>query len=235
MSIVKNDLQARALDRIASQFQDSPNLIGHISAFVTEAEALQTAIHDMIDGLNVDDAKGVHLDAIGHIVGVEREWLNPGTFTNFAYAGAPNAQSYGTVATPSVGGRYASVTTLGAGGSLMEDVDLRLMIKTRAIANRSDSGADSIFAMIRAAFPFPALRSIYISEYDFAEVTITIGHDLTSIQQSLLLYTDIIHVAAGVRVNWAHVDSELAFGFAGSGGIGGALGVDLGKLSSLIE
>lgn len=81
------NLSERADSRMLIQFWKSPVLLGILQAFITEINALQTVLLDVIKLRNVADATGVNLDLIGKIVGQNRvifdytamTWLTPDT------------------------------------------------------------------------------------------------------------------------------------------------------------
>lgn len=74
--VTAEDLQARASDRLLSQFNNSPVLKAVLSAIIAEVEQLTTAILQVIQLRSPADAVVEQLNTIGRIVGVIRGFTN---------------------------------------------------------------------------------------------------------------------------------------------------------------
>lgn len=68
-SSAREDLQTRAVSRLLSQFHRSPVLLQLLWAYMSEVQALSTAIWDLMEFRTLAKAQGKTLDAIGKIVG----------------------------------------------------------------------------------------------------------------------------------------------------------------------
>lgn len=226
--IAQNDLAAVAAARAATQYRDSEKLLAMISAFVGEMTEVQSAAFDVLARMNIDNATGWGLDVIGRILGLPRPLIAAGSFDYFGFSGASGAKPFGWLGIPAIGGRFASIFSPLTGNTPLDDVDYRILLRAKAIRNRTDATPESVLIVIREAFP--DISPVSIVEGPTAEVRIVFGRLLSTIEKGLLLGTDIIPVPICVEASLIESEGEDAFGFAGSVGTG----FDSGTFASLI-
>lgn len=66
------DYEARALDRLASQFKGKPVIAAILNSFSAEVQEIENMLFDLITKRSIDTGEGEQLDAIGRIVGQPR-------------------------------------------------------------------------------------------------------------------------------------------------------------------
>jgi len=79
--VIANHCQL-ALDRLAEQYKNQPNLANVICTFVQQLQELEFAFQDLILGFDLDTASGVQLDGIGEIVGISRNSPDDSVYRN---------------------------------------------------------------------------------------------------------------------------------------------------------
>ena len=136
------------LNRLVSQFQDSPNLRGLISALINGFDGLDETQNDLLTLRSVDTAQGVQLDGVGEIVGL----LRPKTINDsgrFGFEDDPTARGFGDINDPSLGGNwFDSETTL----FFVDDDIYRLLIKAKIIKNSTAMTVDDTLRLISFVF-----------------------------------------------------------------------------------
>ena len=63
----------RWVDDIPSQFRDSPNILGIISALSKQLDELEAVNADLIEKTDIDTAEGKQLDMLGNVVNIGRQ------------------------------------------------------------------------------------------------------------------------------------------------------------------
>jgi hypothetical protein len=204
--IPRRDLQEIADDRTIEQYKRAEKLRAVIALYIAQVTELQAAIHEVIDGFDLDDASGWALDVIGKWVGLPRPLIDAGLFQYFGYGATPGALGYGSLGSPGVGGRYASVFTVTSGLVLMIDSDYRLNIKAKIIRNKTSCRPDDILEIVSLVFGDDAAEVTFTGELAF---TLTFGRPLSVNEQALVLTEDLngrgdqlIPRAAGVSVTY---------------------------------
>lgn len=231
----KIDHKELAISRLATQFRESTNLISYIRALLVEADNLEQVFCDLLEKRWIDTAEGVQLDILGSIVGQTREFIDAEIFDYFGFFDNSQAQSFGTVGDPSVGGRFRSVDEVTTGIRQLSDDEYRLFIRARIARNSTSSTPEDIIAQIRYIFGSPLV--LFVDGDTKYEVSI--GKRLTLNEKSILLDTDIIPKTAGIQASYVtEFDTNNFFGFQGvpnSAGLGSVNDADLGgKFGNLI-
>ena len=122
------DHEELAISRLVSQFREATTLIAYIQALLSEANTLEEVGHSLITGRSLDGAVGVQLDILGEIVGQPRVLIDATTTPYFGFQGAPNAQSFGDINDPTVGGRFRSVDEQATGYRTLSDEEYRFYL-----------------------------------------------------------------------------------------------------------
>jgi hypothetical protein len=92
------DHTTQALDRLCQQFKDRPNVIALVTALAGTVQAVETALWQLLTERTVAAAVGVHLDALGTIVGQARGGLVDEDYRRFIRARIATNRSRGTIA-----------------------------------------------------------------------------------------------------------------------------------------
>jgi hypothetical protein len=227
MTIAQIDHEERAESRLATQYRESANLIGYLKALLSEANALEQEIFDVVNTRTIDNAEGAVLDIIGDLVGQDRDIIDASDLIYFGFSGDPQADSFGTLADPSVGSRFASFNEVTGGTRELEDPEYRLFIRSRIARNMSKGTIQEIIDQIRSLI---GAVEVTLTEMGNANINIGIGRLLTANEKVLLTDYDLLPKPAGVRINFLY-DYEAGDMFAFSGVIG-AKGFGTGKFAS---
>jgi hypothetical protein len=218
----------KALERLVTQFKESPNLKSYISNFLSESQNLEQVFQDLLNERWIETADGFQLNILGAIVGQSRVIIEGSIFTYFGFLGNPSSDSFGDINNASLGSPFASLDTVLTGNRSLTDDEYRLFIKARIVKNISNSTPEDIIAQYQYLFNTPQI----IFEDGNTEYTISIGKKLTPNDKALINNTDIISKTAGVRVNYkASYDYNRFFGFKGvinSKGFGSTTSPDIG-------
>lgn len=209
-----------AISRLATQFRESTNLISYIRTLLLEADNLEQVFCDLLEKRWIDTAEGVQLDILGSIVGQSREFIDAEIFDYFGFFDNSQAQSFGTITNPSVGGRFRLVDEPTTGIRQLVDDEYRLFIKARIVRNSTSSTPEEIISQIRYIFDSPLV--LFVDGDTRYEVSI--GRRLGLNEKSILVDTDIVPKTAGVLASYVtEFDSDNFFGFQGipnSAGLG---------------
>lgn len=74
------DHKGKAIERLAQQYKNSPQLMGVINAIADMFQLTEDAIYEMYGRLDIDASEGQQLDGIGGIVGIERQGYADATY-----------------------------------------------------------------------------------------------------------------------------------------------------------
>lgn len=91
------DHTAQALERLCQQFRDKPQITKLLTALTGTVQEAETALWELLTMRSVDTATGVYLDAIGSVVGQEREGLIDETYRRYIRARIATNRSRGTI------------------------------------------------------------------------------------------------------------------------------------------
>ena len=224
-----------AQSRLATQFRESLNLIAYIKVLLLEADNLESVFCDLLEKRWIDTAEGVNLDILGSIVGQSREFINAEIFEYFGFSDNSQAQSFGTLVDPGVGGRFRLVGEPTTGIRELSDEEYRKFIRSRISRNSTKSTPEEIISQIRFIFDSPLV--LFVDGNTTYEVSI--GKKLSLNEKSILFDTDIIPKTAGVQASYVtEFNSSNFFGFQGvpnSLGLGSLINPGMGgQLGNLI-
>lgn len=87
----------QALARLCQQFVGQPNIAALLTALTGTVQDVETALWQLLTERSVDTAVGVHLDAIGAIVGQDRNGLIDEDYRRYVRARIATNKSRGTI------------------------------------------------------------------------------------------------------------------------------------------
>ena len=179
------DLTAEARGRYTQQFEYSTHPIfdNYITIVMDELQELQNLFKDLTQLRDLDNAVGAQLDIIGAIVGQPRLLVDFGLFPFFGFDGATNAQTFGTLANPSVGGVWKSVSDKEGEDYLLNDDDYRFILRARIAANISNTSPQGVMDAVNYILQ---RTDTEIDEVQPAHVVITYYGTLTPLQEYFL-------------------------------------------------
>jgi len=215
-----------ARSRVTEQFKDKSVFDKYLQLLLGGKIELQNTFKDLMQLRSIDTATGAQLDIIGEIVGQPRELIDTALLTYFAYLGYPEAETYGDLNDPSVGGFYRGLNDPLAGNTLLNDDQYRLFIKAKIIKNSTNVTPTQFIEFMQFVFGIEA--SIVVAEGN-AEFTIMLGRELSSFEKVLLNYVSyssgypsrFVPKPIGVRINFGEFDITNYFGFQGAPGAKG--------------
>ncbi len=212
---------AQSESRLATQYRESPNLIGYIAALLSEANSLEQIMCDIIFTRTIDEATGFTLDVIGEIVGQPRILVDATVIGYFGYAGALGAKAYNS-------GRYRSESEPTTGDRTLDDTEYRLFIRARIARNHSNGTIESIIELTKF---ITGADEVVVTEYDSA-IRIGVGRPLTDSEQIFLTESGLLPKAAGVEIEeFYEYSNENKFAYAA---FPNAKGYNTGEYASAI-
>lgn len=191
--IPANDLQAIALERLAHQYRESPNLRAIVELLIGQVVDLRDAILSLEPLRVIDTAFGDGLDGLGQILGQPRELAGVVALDFFALhdgTGGPAAEGFGDLADASAGQRFRHINESPVANTLLGDEEYRSMQHAKVIRNRTSATPEDIIASIQAVLgdSTPVQLSFGVSA-----VTATVQRVLSSEELSIL------NATAGIR------------------------------------
>lgn len=144
------DYTELARTRYTDQFKDNLEFVALVETFTDVLNQYQNGLIDFSNNfLNIDGSSGVGLDAIGVVVGQPRELVRFETKPYFGFEGARNAETYGTLVNPAIGGYWYSINNYEAGSTrILTDEEYRRVIRARIEFNRSDTTRNSLLRVM---------------------------------------------------------------------------------------
>ena len=188
------------VDRVLTQYRESPKLLAMIRAYLADVEAAALAICVTPDAFDIDTATGDQLTIIGKWLGWPREHCRGARNAAFGFEKA------GCVACeqdddPIVGGFCSDWG--GCAGSdyraytFLDDDLYRRFLKARAVQLAGDFHRETLTAAIRALFG--ASTAMIVRERPGA-VTVTLGRPIKPGERQILhLYRDVLPIAPGIK------------------------------------
>lgn len=203
--------QESSLQLIENQLRESPNYIEVIRLLAEDFDEASDIYDYIAKNINVLNARGVWLDLIGDIVGVSRVFEKEIQSVFFGFYDQPNTTGFEQ-------SRFREPDDKTTASSVLNDDDYRVVIIGKIARNYGDVSevgvATSVLNMTQADNVLvyqsgPATFSVYV-----------IGLISDNIK-SILTGTDIIPLAAGVKMNLFFSGDDNIFGFADQLGIKG--------------
>ncbi|RLC88265.1 MAG: hypothetical protein DRJ03_03190 [Chloroflexi bacterium] len=126
---------AKGLDWLITQYRESPNMRGILSAYLTQSNATEDMFCEMFDNRWIDTAVKDQLDIIGIIVGQSRIIEEFDALPFFGFQGALNAGSFGTIADSGIGERFRGLDEQSLIGGILDDPTYRKFIRAKIKKN----------------------------------------------------------------------------------------------------
>jgi hypothetical protein len=179
------DLTDEARSRYTQQFDytSHPLFDNYITIVMDELQDLQDLFKDLTQLRDLDNAVGAQLDLIGAIVGQPRLLVDYTLFPFFGFDGATNAETFGSIADPSLGGVWKSVSDKEGEDTLLGDDDYRFIIRARIAANISNTSPQGVMNAVNYILQ---RTDTEIEEVQPAHVIITYYGTLTTLQEYFL-------------------------------------------------
>lgn len=217
--IVNYLTEARA--RVTEQFKDKDIFDRYLQILLFDSVEIQEVLRQLMQERSIDTAIGEQLDVIGRIVGQPRELIDTALIEYFAFDGYPNAQSYGDLNDPSIGGYFYSLDDPLTGNTLLNDEQYRLFIKAKIIKNSTSVTPNQFLNFL--SFVFGTNVNSVVAEGN-AEFTVLLGKELSPFERVLLNYVSynagypsrFVPKPIGVRVNFGQFNQDNFFGFQGA-------------------
>ena len=204
------------LDRVLTQYRESPNLLAVIAAGARQAEEIALAADAMPPMLDLETAEGEWLDIIGRAMGFVRRHCVCLPTPVFGFpCDDPDPLQPVVGFCDGMGTWRACDATTGAEYELTDDDTYRRFLKVRALQLRLDFSERSLLEAARIAFGDEAevLRS------NAREVVIAPGEDFDILHPTAQLWQRVMPVPPWVKVLF-HVGSTRALAGFGAGWTG---------------
>ena len=196
------------LNRLASQFKDSENLRGLLSAHLLDFEDISISLDDLLSDRYLDTAQGVQLDGIGEIVGLERPVAPIDLVGAFGFLDDPTAQGFGKLSDTDIGGNFVKLS--GTSQPIGDDL-YRTLLRVKIQVNKTAMTNEDVIDIISFAFGGILVRYALIIN---TKPTYEIGKILTQFEIDVIL--PLIPVMIGIDVaDYKVMHNETPFGFNG--------------------
>jgi hypothetical protein len=187
----KIDFIAEAIELLASQYQESETLKGHLSILINQLSDLQDVYCQLLDERDIDTAIGVQLDILGRIIGQPRPLVPIDTFNYFGFipnGGISNNLSYGDFDDTAIGGFYFSFGDDDGGDYVpLTDEQYRSLLRAAAFRNKIRSTPEELVQFLLFVFEdlnIPPENILITEGTQYA--LITIGYPLNDWEKELL-------------------------------------------------
>lgn len=215
----EEDYYTIAKNRTTFAWEDKPVFDRYLRVLLGELYTIQQIFKDLMQLRYIDTATGYNLDLIGIIVGQSRVILEADAFPYFGYENAPEAQSYGTINDPSVGGYYWDINKPKSGSVVLNDEQYRMFIKSKIIRNTTNCTPEQIIEFVQFIYDVDQVM-FYDGNTEFY---VFIGKNLTPFEKAVINYHQtlkgyesyFIPKPAGVKVYIGEFPSDEAFCFEG--------------------
>lgn len=201
-------------DLLIQQYQKKPKARATIDLWCGEMDKVQANMVDLLNQVDIDQARGYSLDIIGRRVGIAREMPSYISKGFFSYYGA-DGKGWNK------GVWYREGDSTNDTISLT-DIDYRFIIKARILKNFQDGTLDSV---LNALEKLMGSNVSVIDNYDMTASVYAPLSTLSPIQSYLIQKLDILPRPIGVKYNFFDIGTPY-FGF---NGFKGSLGFDLGS------
>lgn len=198
----RNSKQQYANDLIVSQLGDKEKYQKLVKFIAENFDSIDDILH-YISTINVFEAKGVWLDLIGVIVGLDRSVPSAIALEYFNFFEYPGARGFDD-------GRWYETGDPLASTSLLPDSEYRTAILAKVAKNYGDvSGPGIVYALQNMLGDVP----IVLSRGTGGNMLIEINADVSSNFRTLIFELDIIPRAAGIGYNVIIYSSSLVSSF----------------------
>jgi hypothetical protein len=201
MTVELIDHQAIARSRVATQYTCSLKFLDYIQAIIADMQHLETVMQDMQLQSDIDVAQGYNLDALGEIVGANR---NVDKAVAITYFGFNDQLASGNFDEEMAGGgaRFIEEGESGFASTALADPEYRLLIRAKIIKNHSTGTGEDILKGLAFLFGQGANPAVVgIDSSGGMAFQVFIGRPLSLAEQSLIRDLDILPRPAGVQIS----------------------------------
>lgn len=200
-----------AWGNMLSQHHGKPVTEGFVRGFFGPMSSAAEALDSLRSALDLDQATGGRLDAIGTIVGVSREVPNGTYLAYFGFASQPAGRGFGQARMRRRGDPVAQTYT-------MPDAEYRSVIRTKIALNNGHGTATEIADALRAAFKTP---TVSVRDQAPGVARCWIGRVPTANEIIATVIPSLLPRLGGVRLEFLFYDADRVFGFRGQPGVAG--------------
>lgn len=201
-----------ARSRVATQYTESAKFLATLSALCGMAQELETALLQVRDITDIDNARGVQLDIIGDIVGVSRLIPNAILLPFFGFADGAGSVTFGEEGVPGTGARFRDEDEASTATTSLGDPEYRLIIRAKIVKNHATGTNDDILRGMEYLFQG---TDNAIEDLGGMKIRIGIGRELTLIEKILIKDLDLLARPAGVQIaGLVSYESDSYLGFS---------------------
>lgn len=219
MAIDKAAMEEERINRVLTQYRESPNLLGLIRAVLSELADVAERGDAIQSAFNIDTSMGDQLTMIGKWLGWPRTHCKGSRAKVFGFACEDDDCSVGyPVLGFCEGARFACDGAQFEEYTFEDDELYRRYLKARAVAINSaqtnDYTRESLVAAATAMFG----EECVIVKEGRAEIILCLTRFFTPDELQILhLAEHVLPIAPGVKLTWAHCDGAI-FGFGAGWG-----------------
>jgi hypothetical protein len=219
MAIDKAAMEEERINRVLTQYRESPNLLGLIRAVLSELADVAERGDAIQSAFNIDTSIGDQLTMIGKWLGWPRTHCQGSRAKVFGFACEDDDCSVGyPVLGFCEGARFACDGAQFEEYTFEDDELYRRYLKARAVAINSaqtnDYTRESLVAAATAMFG----EECVIVKEGRAEIILCLTRFFTPDELQILhLAEHVLPIAPGVKLTWAHCDGAI-FGFGAGWG-----------------
>lgn len=219
MAIDKAAMEEERINRVLTQYRESPNLLGLIRAVLSELADVAERGDAIQSAFNIDTSIGDQLTMIGKWLGWPRTHCQGSRAKVFGFACEDDDCSVGyPVLGFCEGARFACDGAQFEEHTFEDDELYRRYLKARAVAINSaqtnDYTRESLVAAATAMFG----EECVIVKEGRAEIILCLTRFFTPDELQILhLAEHVLPIAPGVKLTWAHCDGAI-FGFGAGWG-----------------
>jgi hypothetical protein len=194
------DHAALGQSRILQQFRESGNFTAFLTGILSLSNQIEAGYQEMLYMASIDDMSGANLDTIGVIVGISRNVSGVVTLTWFGFEDTGAwATCFGEESDQSIGSRFFEEGEIYASTTILQDVEYRLLLKSKVAKNNSSSTPEDIIQSLRLIF---GVEDIKLTENaGDKSISIAIGRPILAFEQALITALDILPRPAGIRIS----------------------------------
>lgn len=198
----------------------------YLQTLIDGYDDILNCLADLAQMRSLETAQGHQLDIIGEIVGQDRVLVEADIFRYFGFQGYPEAQTFGDMNNPAVGGYFFSYGDSVGGNIRLTDDLYRLFIRAKIFKNSFTATPEEFITAINYIFQTPITA---ISHDGEGTAVVFFGRELTSLERVLINYVfegenypvRLLPKTIGVQLEFGHFRPGEYFGFQGSPGAKG--------------
>ncbi|EYR81374.1 DUF2612 domain-containing protein [Shinella sp. DD12] len=219
MAVDKAAMEEERINRVLTQYRESPNLLGLIRAVLSELADVAERGDAIQSAFNIDTSVGDQLTMIGKWLGWPRTHCQGSRAKVFGFACEDDDCSVGyPVLGFCEGARFACDGAQFEEYTFEDDELYRRYLKARAVAiNSAQTNDYTRESLVAAATAMFGAECVIVKE-GRAEIILCLTRFFTSDELQILhLAEHVLPIAPGVKLTWAHCDGAI-FGFGAGWG-----------------